>query len=298
MPTFKSAENLGADESGRISLVRGVIFLSAGLTVMAISLAYDRPGATFTVRYGTLIVGALLFLRGLYRWWTAAPTPFPVVHLIFAALLPLFVGFGALQLAANEKRSRADAADETRRAAEVDEQARKQELRQRTADRERKEVFDKIWTGLRSGELVTTRCFAANELVRLKIREVISDLYTMARHDPDPQGRACAIDGLVAFEQTDSLLDVLGENARSADPKMRTVAAAGFRKVGERAAPVAMRFLAEWVKSPDPAVRYEAIDTLGAMGAAGEPLLREAIYDTTTVNRDYALKLLAALKTR
>jgi len=102
--------------------------------------------------------------------------------------------------------------------------------------------------------------------------------------------RSPALAGIIAFAAT---LLAYVEWAGGADSDLCRMALGGFGDVGPRAAPMALPFLAEALRSPYWDRRYVAVDTLSKLGPTARPLLEEARNDPQKEVREHAARALA-----
>jgi HEAT repeat protein len=108
--------------------------------------------------------------------------------------------------------------------------------------------------------------------------------------------RGCAAAALLELGEIDTALAFYSECAEGPDPDLRRSALGGFGDIGPRAAPVALPFLADALRSEHWDTRYLAVDSLAKLGPTARPLLEEARNDTRKEVRDHVARALARLE--
>jgi len=289
------------DPSGRRAMISGAFWLALGSCVTGVTYLLAKPGGKYVLAYGAVLAGALAFARGLSRWRQTATGPFPWRSVLVAAGVPVlgtFVLIGgaagmrtyrrATQAAERERQERAE------RARQEDEAAA---ARRGAADQARGEAQAKrvrrAWETVRTSEHPTILCDAALLLGRNGLREAVPDLEVLLRNPRYTSVRACAAAALLDLGEIDTVLPAYVEWAGGADSDLSRMALGGFGDVGPRAAPMALPFLAEALRSPYWDRRYVAVDALSKLGPTARPLLEEARNDPHQEVREHAARALA-----
>lgn len=292
------------DPGGRRAMVSGAFWLSLGACVTGVTWLLAKPGGKYVLAYGAVAAGALAFARGLSRWWRTATRPFPWRPVLVAACLP---PFGACALFGGTAGARA--CQQSRRAAERERHEREEQARQEDeAAAARREASDQArsaaqakrvqnaWDTVRTSDRPDTLCTAALLVGRNGFREAIPDLEVLLRNPRYTNVQNCAAGALVELGEIDTALAFYTESATGPDPDLRRAALGGFGDIGPRAAPVALPFLAEALRSEHWDTRYLAVDALAKLGPDARPLLEEARNDARKEVRDHAVRALARLE--
>jgi hypothetical protein len=293
--------------SGAGDLISGAFWASLGCTVTATTYLMAKPGGTYTIAYGAVIVGLIALARGLTRWW-ATSRQFPVVSVLAVLAVPplgaaAIVGYGSWrhQSRVKEVQAAEDSRLQEERATQVAERA--VAARQAAVDaaavraQEKADAIQRQRDLLKPNQPPTIRCSVALELGNSRVPEAIPDLVEMlARREEGLSIRGCAASALVKLGETQKALDFFLECAASGDDRAHRMAIAGFGELGPSFAAVALPYFPEMLRSPYWDARYLAVDALSKIGPSAEPLLREAAQDSDQRVREAAGRALAAMR--
>lgn len=282
-------------------MVSGAFWLSLGGCVTGVTYLLAKPGDEYVLAYGAVVAGGLAFLRGLARWRQTAAGPFPWRSVLVAACLPFagtcaLVG-GSVGLRAWQRASKAaeqERVDRAERAREEDEAAAAQrEMADRARDEAQARRVERALDTVRTSTNPLAICDAMAILGRNGATEAIPDLEILLRSPDSTSVRGCAAGTLVRLGEVDTALAFFVESAGGADPDLRRRALMGFGEIGPRAAPVALPFLTDALRSPHWDTRYLAVHSLVKLGPSARPLLEEARNDSRKEVREFAARALA-----
>ena len=289
------------DPGGRRAMISGAFWLSLGSCVTGVTYLLAKPGDKYVLAYGAVLAGALAFARGLGRWWQTAAGPFPWRPVLLAACLPFLgtcalvggsVGVRAYQRAA--KAAEQERHDRAEHARQEDETAAAQ---REAADQARNEAqakrVQRAWETVRTSENPMALCDAVALLARGGLSEAIPDLEVLLRNPHYKSVQGCAAGALLDLGEIDTVLPTYVEWAGGADSDLRRTALMGFGEIGPRAAPVALPFLSEALRSPHWDTRYLAVGALAKLGPSARPSLEAARDDAQKEVREFAARALA-----
>ena len=292
---------LSEDPAGRRAMVSGAFWLSLGSCVTGVTYLLAKPGDKYVLAYGAVLAGVLAFARGLGRWWQTAAGPFPWRSVLVAACVPVLgtgalvggsVGVRAYRRAA--KASEQEQLDRAERARQEDAVAAAQrEAADQARDEAQAKRVRRALDTVRTSENPMALCDAVALLARSGESEAVPDLEVLLRNPRYTSVQGCAAAALARLGEVDTALGFYVESAGGTDRDLRVIAIMGFRDIGPRAAPVALPFLSEALRSPHWDTRYLAVRTLARLGPGARPLLEEARKDPQKEVREFAVRSLA-----
>lgn len=232
-PAATADDEATEDAGGKWALVRGAFFFSLGATLTAVTYLLAKPGQKYTVMYGAIIVGLVVFAQGFYRWAMAEHHTFPAMLVLAALGLPMLGGAGLYwykrEPTLGERLTRVleetEAAEQAKR--EQDKVAKKRAVQKSVADAQ--EGAAAAYKMVDASPQV--RCQGAQYFRDHKDPAAFGELTRLVETDPDMPVRRCAIDALVAIGSTKSLLRILDRLAQYEG--FREVVVYGLDKITE-----------------------------------------------------------------
>ena len=191
----------GALDTGRAQMIAGVLFASLGLAITAYTYMRAQPGQRYTITYGLVVAGVVMFGKGVRDWLNTGAQRFPAGAIVLAAAVPFAIFFIPLGWTAWRESTRAErefAAQEAAAAAEREEKER--------ATQQRINDFQAMMSrAVQAQEMLidgnpVTRCAGARIMAEQKLVEPFSELQRVASTDPEPSVRECATTAITAIK--------------------------------------------------------------------------------------------------